>query len=121
MWYSARIIMKCIVGKEMSNYLFDEQIRLIEANTPEDAYEKALAIGRNEESEYENLEKEKVKWIFEGLYDLDIVGELVDGVEIISKRFRCDSSTNLIVPKDQLAIFFCLNNADKSAKAILRK
>ena len=119
MWYALRLILKCTVGNQISDFLCDEQVRLIEASNAEEAYTKALQLGQEEECEYLNSEQQKVKWTFEGLFDLDCIDSLEDGVEITSKRFIAQSSDNLIVSKDQLSIFFKDNNKDETAQQIL--
>jgi hypothetical protein len=115
MWYSARLILKCTVGIQTSDFLFDEQVRLIKADTAEEAYSKAVKLGCEEESEYLNNEKQKVKWSFEGLFDLDIIAALKDGAEISSKRFRADSSKGLVVSKEKLSVYFTTANNNKTA------
>ena len=105
MWYASRLILKCTVGNQISDFLFSEQVRLIEASNAEEAYTKALKLGQEEECEYLNSEQQKVVWTFKGLFDLDCINSLQDGAEITSKRFIDQSSDNLIVAKDELSIF----------------
>jgi hypothetical protein len=83
------------------------------------AYSKAVKLGCEEESEYLNNEKQKVKWSFEGLFDLDIIAALKDGAEISSKRFRADSSKGLVVSKEKLSVYFTTANNNKTANEIL--
>ena len=116
MWYSSRLILKRTVGNQISDFIFDEQVRLIEAGNDEEAYTKALKLGQGEECEYWTSEQEEVKWTFAGLSDLHCIDKnLEDGVEIISKRFIAQSSDNLIVQKWELPIFFRKINKDENA------
>jgi hypothetical protein len=119
MWYAARLILKCTVGNQISDFLYDEQVRLIKADTADEAYSKALQLGREEESDYQNNEKERVRWSFEGLFDLDRIDKLEDGAEITSKRFRANSSHSLVVSKQQLSVYFSQANDEKTVKEIL--
>ena len=93
MWYSSRLILKRTVGNQISDFIFDEQVRLIEADNAEEAYAKALKLGQEEECEYWTSEQQEVKWTFIGLSDLHCIDKsLEDGVEIISKRFMAQYS-----------------------------
>jgi hypothetical protein len=67
MWYSATFIVKCTIGQNQTgDFLFDEQIKIINAANREEAYEKALKLGQEENHEYKNSDGELVKWTFEG-------------------------------------------------------
>ena len=116
MWYASRLIVKRTVGNQISDFVYDEQVRLIDANNVEEAYAKAMKLGQEEECEYLNSEEQKVKWTFEGLFDLDYINSLNDGAEITSKRFIAQSSDDLIVSKDQLPIFFKDNNKEETTQ-----
>ena len=113
MWYAAKLIIKCTVGNQISDFVFDEQIKLIDAVNAEEAYTKALKLGQEEECEYQNSEQQEVKWIFKGLLDLHCINRLDDGAQITSKRFIAQSSDNLIVSKEQLPLFYIDNDMEK--------
>lgn len=120
MWYAARLIMKCsIKGVTQNDFLFDEQVRLIDATDAENAYNKAVAIGQNEVDEYKNAEGQIITWTFEGLFDIEEVYSLEDGTEITSKQFRASSTQGIVMPKEKLSIFFMEENGDKTAREIL--
>lgn len=118
MWYSAILILKCTVDNQVSDFLFDEQVRLIEANNAEEAYQKALKLGEGLVVEYLNEDHQSVKWTFEGLFDLDCIESLEDGAEITSKRFIAQTSKE-VVSKNKLSVFFIEDNKDKTAWEIL--
>ena len=61
-----------------------ENQHLIRAKNPDEAYKKAIKLGKDSESEYINTDGENVRWIFEGLTTLiALYEELADGAEII--------------------------------------
>lgn len=61
-----------------------ENQHLIKAENPDEAYVKALKIGKKSASKYVNTEGENVKRIFEGLTMLiPVYEELEDGAEIM--------------------------------------
>lgn len=122
MWFSARLIIRCTVGQEQKDdFLFDEQVRIIEAKDKEEAYEKALTLDKNEETRYKNSEGEMVEWSFEGLFDLEKIDKLEDGSEISSKRFRANSNKGLVFPKKKLTIFWQETLQNQTAGQILDK
>jgi hypothetical protein len=87
-WYSAAILLRFETEEEDEanlnrRCLAWENYHIIKAETPDEAYEKALKLGKSYENKYKNTEGERVKWIFEGLTMLvPIYEELHDGAEI---------------------------------------
>lgn len=113
-WYIAGILLRFeVVGeKELkpdSRYLSWENQHLIKAENPDEAYEKALKLGKESESEYVNPDGRNVKWIFEGLTTLIAVyEELEDGAEII--WIECENKSlkkikSLVKNKENLEVF----------------
>ncbi len=88
-WYIAGIMIRFGGnGENQSNSnrrcLAWENQHLIKAKNPDEAYKKALKIGKESEDEYVNTDGENVKWVFEGLTTLIALYEdLADGAEII--------------------------------------
>ncbi len=88
-WYIAGIMLRFEVAgenKENSNRRTTawENQHLVKAENPDEAYKKALKVGKESESEYVNTDGENVRWIFEGLTKLiPVYEELEDGAEII--------------------------------------
>jgi hypothetical protein len=57
---------------------------LVEAASPDEAYEKALALGRGAEREYENTDGRLIRVVFRGLRELNVIHEpLEDGAELM--------------------------------------
>ncbi|HQU83693.1 MAG TPA: DUF4288 domain-containing protein [Pyrinomonadaceae bacterium] len=113
-WYIAGILLRFeVVGvKELqpnNRFLSWENKHLIKAETPDEAYEKALKLGKESEDDYINPDGENVRWVFEGLTGLlPIYEELEDGAEIIwIKRENKTLKTirKLAKNKEELEVF----------------
>lgn len=113
-WYIAGIMLRFEVNGENNGNLNRrcvawENQHLVKAKNPDEAYKKALKIGKESESEYINTDGESVKWIFEGLTTLiALFEELEDGAEIIwieheNKAFRTIRSR--VKSKENLEVF----------------
>ena len=106
-WYVATLIIKCVVEDNQTEaVLCDEQIRLVKATTPDEAYQKALDIGKSEEHSYKNENDEEVKWRFVGLATLAELDTLEDGTELKSRLFRSENPDKLVCQKDKLEVFW---------------
>jgi hypothetical protein len=107
-WYVATLIMLCKVTNEMSElFTCDEQIRLIRATDSEQAYEKALRFGKDEEHSYMNSDGNEVFWEFIGLEDLEeLFDETIrDGREIRSRISNQLRPFDRIRVKEDLTVF----------------
>jgi hypothetical protein len=95
-------------------------VRLLRASSPDEAYERAHALGDNGHHSYSNAAGEDVRWSFVGLAELDelTAPELVDGVEIISS-FSASDPQLLIRDRDDLAVFWSQRNANTQARDLL--
>ena len=90
----------------------DEQIRAIRAPNGEIAYEKALDIGRHQETSYQNMYGQTVTWEFVGLDDLDELDNTMhDGVEIRSRLFGHRTPSSLVRAKANLSVFAAESNS----------
>lgn len=89
------------------DYLVWENLRLINAETPEIAYEKAIRYGKDSEEELE-INESKGYCKFLGLKKLiPIYEDFEDGAEIEWKEYEVSKSklAGLIVPKEELQAF----------------
>ena len=88
-WYIAGIMLRFeVAGENKDNFnrrtIAWENQHLVKAKNPDEAYKKALKIGKESESKYTNTDGESVKWVFEGLTTLiALYEELKDGAEVI--------------------------------------
>jgi hypothetical protein len=108
MWYLAELVMKIVVADDARNVVHQNLV-LVRATTPEEAYEKALHFGKNAETSYENPDGKTVQISFEGLSDLDLIDEeLEDGAEL---RFHYkvnvseEQLQSIVRPRDRLRAF----------------
>lgn len=69
-------------GKQNSH--FDEQIRLIESHSIEDAFYKARGIGKREEESFVNDQNELVSWNFIDVAEVYQIEGLRDGDQVYS-------------------------------------
>lgn len=83
-WYIAKVVFNIVSGDGNHTPQFDEQYRLIEATSREQAFDKATAIGRNEEELMMNVDNELVRWDFVNVSELYPIHELQDGMELFS-------------------------------------
>jgi hypothetical protein len=81
-WYLADIVLEHRIEDDPRNVVHINTY-LIEARSPDQAYEKAVALGREAEQEYLNTDGKQVRVIFRGLRELNVIHEeLEDGAEL---------------------------------------
>jgi len=83
-WYLAKQVFQVLIGEGSHTPQFDEQWRLIRADEVSWAREKAIVLGRLEESCQWNHHEEKVVWKFIDVADIIRIGEFRDGEQIFS-------------------------------------
>ncbi|MEP7359546.1 MAG: DUF4288 domain-containing protein [Anaerolineales bacterium] len=108
MWYIATLMVRCTVGAQQTGpWTVEEQIRLVEAEDEDIAYDKALEFGRRQAQSYENDQGATVKWECIGLEDLEwMVDERIqDGAQVRARFLKRDDPTALITPKNELVVF----------------
>ena len=65
-WYIAELILEFVVEDDVRNLVY-VNIHLIEANSPNEAYDRALALGSKSEDVYLNTEGREVRHSFRAL------------------------------------------------------
>ena len=109
-WYIADLIQEFKIEGEEENVVHIDTT-LIRADSPEEAYDKALALGREgqDDGSYKNPYNKLVTILFRGLRDLNVVdGELEDGTELLFERrdsLSEEEMKGLVRGKDQLNVF----------------
>ncbi|GAB1446898.1 hypothetical protein MASR2M41_27180 [Flammeovirgaceae bacterium] len=83
-WYIAKVVFNIVTGTGDHKAQFDEQYRLIKADTLEEALYKAEQVGFNEEELLINIKQEIVRWDFVGVTELYPFNDLRDGMELFS-------------------------------------
>lgn len=84
-WYIAKVIFRVSPGSNKSTSQFDEHLRLIEAESFEQAFLKARILGITEEDQYINDDQQPAKWEFVNVTEVIPLHELKDGLEVYSQ------------------------------------
>ncbi len=107
-WYLAEIVQQITVEGDSRNVVHTNLV-LVRADSPEDAYQKAMELGTAGEQSYQNIDGKCVTFRFRGLHDLNVIrGELEHGAELIfSENMDFDESAiqEWVAPKEELGIF----------------
>ena len=107
-WYLADIIEEIRVQGDRRNVVHTNRT-LIRADSPNEAYRKALALGKQGNTRYKNPAGKTVTIKFCGLGELDVIhDELEHGGEITFSRDIAVSERNIkgrILPKNKLGVF----------------
>ena len=104
-WYIAKIIFNIQLNNGINHSQFDEQLRLIEAAGPADAFSKARLLGKEEENRFKNENGEDVTWKFIDVADIQQLNELQHGTEVYSfthEDRESDDYINFIRRKAQI-------------------
>lgn len=84
-WYLAKMVFRIICGDGDHTAQFDEQLRLIAAESKEEAFHKAQLLGSKEDEMFFNRTQELVQWRFISVSELYQLQELIDGAELYSR------------------------------------
>jgi hypothetical protein len=107
-WYVADIVEHIIVEGDPRNVVHTNSV-LVRADSPEEAYEKAMELGMGGEQSYENPGGQRVTFRFRGLRDLNVVhDELEHGAELtFSEDIGMDDSAiaEWVSSKEELSVF----------------
>jgi hypothetical protein len=104
-WYISKIVFKISAENTHHTPQFDEQLRLIAADSEEQAFLKARTIGISEEDSFLNDKKNKVKWEFINVAEIVPLKNLEDGMEIYSQIHETEVAKSYIHCIHQKAIF----------------
>jgi len=91
-WYLAKIIYRIICGEGDHTAQFDEQLRMIQAESGNQAIEKAIELGEKEQETFYNNNQQLVQWKFINVSEIYEVSELIDGAEIYSRIHETDDA-----------------------------
>lgn len=81
-WYLAKLVYRIVTGDGKHRPQFDVQYRLVRAEEPDWALEKANILGRIGESTFENEKHQPVKWKFIAVEDVSEIPDLDDGAQL---------------------------------------
>jgi effector-binding domain-containing protein len=107
-WYLADIVEEIRV-EGAADSIVHINCLLIRADSPEEAYDKALELGKEAEDQYENTDDKQVAVVFRGLRNLLVIyDELEHGAEISYQEIVGLSEEGihtLVTPKAELGVF----------------
>jgi hypothetical protein len=81
-WYLAKLVFRIISGEGGHKPQFDEQLRLLSADSWQEAIAKAEALGVQGQDSFLNNKQQRVQWQFINVAELSAVGKLKDGLEL---------------------------------------
>jgi hypothetical protein len=83
-YYSARLFVICLVddGKLRRRHTCDYPFVVFRAKTREQAFERALALGKEQEARYKNNKGQWVRWALVQVETIKRLGRRLDGREI---------------------------------------
>jgi hypothetical protein len=114
-WYVAEIVEEIRVDDDPRNVVL-RNLTLIRADSPTEAYEKALRIGKRGEVEYDNPEAKRVRVSFRGISHLDVIPDkLEDGAELSfhsQQGVSQEQMAGILRPKEELDIFRKIRKLD---------
>jgi hypothetical protein len=107
-WYVADIVLEHHIEGDPRNVVH-VNTHLVEAQSPEHAYEKALALGQGSEQQYANTEGKQVRVMFRGLRELNVIHDpLEDGAEVAyseSVGVPEEQVRGWVTPRERLGVF----------------
>ncbi len=95
-WYIAKIVFRINTDEKTSKDQFDEHLRLIAADTLEEAVLKARVLGLKNEDCFLNKNNQPVTWEFVNVLDVQLIESLTDGAELYAKIFEKEKSDDYI-------------------------
>jgi hypothetical protein len=95
-WYLTKMIFRIVCGDGDHTPQFDEQLRLIQAGSREEAFHKAQLLGGKEEEMFFNNNQQLVQWQFISISELYQLQDFIDGAELYSKIEEKEDAQNYI-------------------------
>jgi hypothetical protein len=93
-WYITKIVFN--IASEKNANQFDEQLRLVAAETKDEAFLKARTIGLREEDIFYNDNLREIKWEFVNVAEIIPINKLEDGTELYSRIHETEEATSYI-------------------------
>ena len=95
-WYITKIVFNISAEGSSNKKQFDEQLRLVVAESKEEAFIKARTIGLNEEDTFYNDHNKIVKWEFINVSEVLPLKNLEDGIELYSRIHETEEGSSYI-------------------------
>jgi hypothetical protein len=109
-WYIGKLVFRISANNTEHKPQFDEQLRLIMADSHEEAFLKARMIGLSEEDSFINDKNNLVKWEFINVSELTPIKNMEDGIEIHSRIYEMEEESAHVNFVHQKAITLRLNS-----------
>ncbi|HEV2379882.1 MAG TPA: DUF4288 domain-containing protein [Terriglobia bacterium] len=107
-WYLADLVEEVTVEGDPRNVVHTNMI-LIRADSPEEAYEKSMELGKSSEISYPNSAGRQVTIKFRGLHQLNVIhDQLEHGAELTYDEdigMSEDEISRWLSPKEELGVF----------------
>ncbi len=94
--YLAKLMFNINIDNGNHDSQFDEQVRVIESHSMEDAFHKARAMGKKEEETFVNKDNKLVHWKFIDVADMYSLDTLKDGEQVYSSTHEKTDTTSFI-------------------------
>jgi hypothetical protein len=94
--YLAKLIFNINIDNGNHVSQFDEQVRLVQSHSLEDAFLKARTIGKQEEETFVNSDSKPVNWKFIDVVDLYPLNAIKDGEQVYSTTHESDDANAFI-------------------------
>jgi len=108
-WYITKIVFNISAEGSSNKKQFDEQLRLVVAESKEEAFLKARTIGLGEEDTFYNDKNKIIKWEFINVSEVLPLRNLEDGIELYSRIHETEEGSSYINFIHQKAIAIRLN------------
>jgi len=95
-WYVVKLVFQVLRGEGTHTPQFDEQVRLIQADEVNWAYEKGTVIGWLEQRCFLNNREEKVAWKFIDVVEIRQIPNPEDGVLLCSSTEEPEDAEDYI-------------------------
>ena len=112
-WYLSKLVFRIICGVGQHTAQFDEQLRLLQAASAEEAYHKAKDLGMNEQDQFFNEDEKLVQWKFINVSELYKLSGLLDGAELYSRIQESDNADLYIDLTNEKSANILRNNTAK--------
>lgn len=95
-WYIAKNVFQIIIGNGCHQPQFEEQMTLICATSLDNAFEKAIAFGKEKEESFIDINGELVTWNYINPSNIHQVNSLADGTVLCTRTEEPDFADNYI-------------------------
>ncbi len=83
-WFCTKLVFQIQIESVNVSHQFDESIRMISAETIEEAYNKSYQLGIESQSSFFNLQGQQVDWKFIDVATIFEIENFSDGMEIFA-------------------------------------